>query len=304
MKLATDSFSMKLPMLFISEEKMDSLLKVGGVELGFTKTERKISKKGKPLSENLSLNISLNSSMINDKIKSENVLGFIEGTDKKDEIVIVTAHYDHIGIHHDLIFNGADDDGSGTTALLMMAEAFAKAKAAGNGPRRSVLFMPVSAEEKGLLGSRYYSENPIFPLDSTVANLNIDMIGRVDKRHHDKDGNPDPNYVYIIGSDFLSSELHAINEQQNNMHTNLSLDYKFNTTTDPNRYYYRSDHYNFAKHNIPCIFYFNGVHEDYHQHTDTVDKIDFMKLSKITRLIYYTAWDLANRKDRIVVDKE
>lgn len=304
MKLATDSFSMKVPLVFISEKKADALLKAGGVETGFNKTIKKIAKKGKPLSQELSFKVGIESNIVNDKITSENVLGFVEGSDKKDEIIIVTAHYDHIGVHDDKIFNGADDDGSGTTALLMMADAFAHAKSAGNGPRRSILFMPVSAEEKGLLGSRFYSENPIFPLKNTVANLNIDMIGRVDKAHHDEEGNPNPNYVYIIGSDFLSKDLHEINETQNDQYTKLELDYTFNTEDDPNRFYYRSDHYNFAKNNIPCIFYFNGTHEDYHQHTDTVDKIDFMKLSKITKLIYYTAWELANREDRIVVDEK
>ena len=304
MKLATDTFSSKLPILFISEEKADSLLKVGGLETGYLKIIARIAKRGKPLSKNLTLKIGLKSEMINNKITSENILGYVEGSDKKDEFVIITAHYDHIGKHDGEVFNGADDDGSGTTALLMMANAFAKAKASGNGPRRSILFMPVSAEEKGLLGSRYYSENPIVPLEMTIANLNIDMIGRVDERHFDLAGNPNPNYVYIIGSDFLSNDLHNINEQQNKLHTNLELDYEYNDISDPNRYYFRSDHYNFAKHDIPCIFYFNGIHDDYHQHTDTVDKIDFIKLVKITKLIYFTAWDLANREDRIVLNKK
>ena len=299
MKLATDSFSMKIPLVFISEKKADAILKEGGLETGFRKTTKKILKNGKPLSKDLSFKIGIESEIINDKITSENVLGFVEGSDKKDEIIIVTAHYDHLGVHNNKIFNGADDDGSGTTALLMMAEAFAKAKAAGKGPRRSILFMPLSAEEKGLLGSRYYSENPVFPLKNTVANLNIDMIGRVDKAHHNKKGVPNPNYVYVIGSHFLSKELHEINEDQNNKYTKLDLDYTFNTKDDPNRFYFRSDHYNFAKNNIPCIFYFNGTHEDYHQHTDTVDKIDFTKLSNITKLIYHTAWELANRENRI-----
>ncbi len=304
MKLATDEFGIDVPLLFVSEEKADSLLKVGGLTSGLKKTVKKISRKGKSLSAVLNLKIGIHSQMINDKVTSENVLGFVEGTDKKDEFVIVTAHYDHIGTHDDKIFNGADDDGSGTTALLMMAEAFAKAKEEGKGPRRSILFMPVSAEEKGLLGSRYYSENPIIPLENTVADLNIDMIGRVDEAHHDANGDPNPNYVYIIGSNFLSTELHEINEKQNKLHTHLDLDYTFNSKNDPNHFYQRSDHYNFAKHDIPVIFYFNGTHEDYHQHTDTVDKIDFNKLSKITKLVYYTAWDLANREERIVVDKK
>lgn len=297
MKLKSDEYGQQIPVLSFDEDLADDLLKSGGVKKGYYKTYQKIDKKGKVRSQDLSLKCSFSSSMINDKVTSENVLGYVEGSDLKDELVIVTAHYDHIGKHDGHTFYGADDDGSGTTALILMAQAFAKAKEKGDGPRRSILFMPVSAEEKGLLGSRYYSENPIFPLKNTVADLNIDMIGRIDKAH---EGNP--NYVYIIGSDFLSTELHNINENQNKLHTNLELDYTYNSTDDPNNYYRRSDHYNFAKHGIPVIFYFNGTHEDYHQPTDTVDKIDFNKLSKITRLVYYTAWELANKNERPVVD--
>ena len=231
------------------------------------------------------------------KIKGSNVLGYIEGTDLKDELIIITAHYDHLGKHDSLIFNGADDDGSGTVATLEIAEAFMLAKKAGFGPRRSVLIMPVSGEEKGLLGSKYYTKNPIYPLENTVANLNIDMIGRLDDWHDTA------NYVYLIGADRLSQELHDISEQVNKEYIGLNLDYKFNEEDDPNRYYYRSDHYNFAKNNIPVIFYFNGVHEDYHKVSDTIEKIDFEKIQTITRLIFLTAWELANRDERIVVDK-
>ena len=231
-------------------------------------------------------------------IKGENVLGYIEGTDLKDELIIITSHYDHLGIHDSLVFNGADDDGSGTVATLEIAEAFMLAKKEGNGPRRSVLIMPVSGEEKGLLGSKYYTNHPVYPLENTFANLNIDMIGRLDDWHDTA------NYVYLIGADRLSQELHDISEQVNKEHIGLNLDYKFNEDDDPNRYYYRSDHYNFAKNNIPVIFYFNGVHEDYHKATDTVDKIDFEKIQTITRLVFLTAWELANRDERAVVDKK
>jgi hypothetical protein len=244
-----------------------------------------------------SANVALKAEKTFTPVPTENVLGLVEGTDKKDEILVITAHYDHVGVTNDLVFNGADDDGSGTVAVLELAEAFAKAKAEGNGPRRSILFMTVTGEEKGLLGSEYYANNPVFPLSQTVANLNIDMIGRVDEKHA---GNPD--YIYIIGSDMLSTELHQINEKANATYSKLELDYTYNGTEDPNRYYYRSDHYNFAKNNIPVVFYFNGVHEDYHQHTDTVDKINFEKMEKITRLVFYTAWEVANREERIKVD--
>ncbi|MBX0334917.1 M28 family peptidase [Pontibacter sp. HSC-14F20] len=232
-------------------------------------------------------------------LPSENVLGYIEGTDKKDEVIIVTSHYDHVGIEDGEIFNGANDDGSGTVAVIELAEAFAQAKKDGMGPRRSILFMTVTAEEKGLLGSEYYANNPVFPLENTVANINIDMIGRMD---FDAEKTNDQNYIYVIGADKLSSELHKINEEVNQKHVGLRLDYKFNDENDPNRFYYRSDHYNFAKHGIPIVFYFNGVHADYHKSTDTVDKILFEKAEKAARLAFHVTWELANRDNRIVVD--
>ncbi|MCX7744950.1 MAG: M28 family peptidase [Flavobacteriales bacterium] len=233
-----------------------------------------------------------------DTLYGENILGLIEGTDLKNEIIVITAHYDHLGTHHGKTYYGADDDGSGTAAILEIAEAFAEARKSGYSPRRSILIMPVSGEEKGLLGSAYYVNNPVFPLQNTIANLNIDMIGRVDANHT---GNS--NYVYLIGSDKLSSELHQISENVNSTYTKLTLDYTFNDPNDPNMFYYRSDHYNFAKNNIPVIFYFTGIHDDYHKPTDTPEKLDYEKIEKIARLVFYTAWDLANRDKRPIVDK-
>ncbi|MFZ1693788.1 MAG: M28 family peptidase [Flavobacteriales bacterium] len=232
------------------------------------------------------------------RIQAENVLAFIEGTDKRDEIIVITAHYDHIGVEDGVVYNGADDDGSGTVALIEIAEAFMRASEQGYGPRRSILIMPVSGEEKGLLGSRYYSDNPVFPLEQTVANLNIDMIGRVDSAHLTA-----APYVYIIGSDRLSSDLHAVNVEANARHAGIVLDYTFNAEDDPNRFYYRSDHYNFARKGVPSIFYFSGVHEDYHQPGDDVEKIRFDLLESRAKLVFHTAWILANRGDRIQVDK-
>jgi len=231
-------------------------------------------------------------------LQAENVLGYVEGSDLKNELVVVTAHYDHIGTDGGEVYNGADDDGSGTVALLEMAQAFAQARAEGHGPRRSLLFMPVSGEEKGLLGSAYYTDHPVFPLASTVADLNIDMIGRFDTAHQDA-----APYVYIIGSDRLSTDLHRINDEANRKHVGLELDYRFNAADDPNRFYYRSDHYNFARYGVPVIFYFSGVHEDYHRPGDEVDKIRFDLLEQRARLVFATAWELANRTARIAVDK-
>lgn len=229
---------------------------------------------------------------------SQNVLGYIEGTDPglKDQLVVVSAHYDHLGKRGEEIYFGADDNASGTSAVLEIAQAMEKAKQKGDGPRRSVLCMLVTGEEKGLLGSQYYSEHPVFPLKNTIADVNIDMIGRVDTLHKNS------NYTYVIGSDRLSTDLHKINESMNKEYTHLDLDYTYNADDDPNRFYYRSDHYNFAKNGIPAIFFFSGVHADYHRPTDTPDKIMYDKAQTIAQLAFYTAWELANREERIGVD--
>lgn len=229
---------------------------------------------------------------------SENVVAYIEGAEKPEEIVVITAHYDHLGTNGTEIYNGADDDGSGTVAILEIAQAFQLAANDGNAPKRSILFLHLTAEEKGLYGSKWYVANPLFPLDNHIANLNIDMIGRIDDAHKNNS-----DYIYLIGSDKLSTELHELSELANSTYANLDLDYTYNDINDPNRYYYRSDHYNFAKNNIPVIFYFNGVHEDYHKATDTAEKINYELLAKRTKLIFHTAWELANRESRPVVDK-
>lgn len=229
---------------------------------------------------------------------SENILAFIEGSEKPEEIIVISAHYDHVGTKNGVVYNGADDDGSGTVAVMQIAKAFQSAKKAGNGPKRSILFLHVTGEEHGLFGSSYYSDNPVFPLENTVADLNIDMIGRDDIANRGK------NYVYVIGSEMLSSELKTINEAANKKTNNLELNYKYDDPKDPDRLYYRSDHYNFAKHGIPVAFFFDGIHEDYHKPTDDVEKIDFPLLQKRTQLVFATAWELANREARIVVDKK
>lgn len=249
----------------------------------------------KTIPSNLKIEVTSNSEEVN----SENVVAYIKGSEKPDEIIVLSAHLDHEGVKNGEIYNGADDDGSGTVAILEIAEAFKMAQAAGDGPKRSILFLHVTGEEKGLLGSSYYADiDPIFPLENTVANLNIDMIGRIDpKRKGDR------NYIYLIGSDKLSTELHNISEEVNEKFTNIALDYTFNDDNDPNRFYYRSDHYNFAKNNVPIIFYFNGTHDDYHKPSDTPDKIEYDLLENRTKLVFYTAWELANRTERIIVDK-
>ena len=231
-------------------------------------------------------------------VETENVVAIIKGSEKPDEYVIITAHLDHVGVTDGEIYNGADDDGSGTVALLEIAEAFKKAADKGKGPKRSIVFLHVTGEEKGLLGSAYYADNPIYPLENTVVNLNVDMIGRIDPTRREKNR----DYVYLIGSDHDSVDLHNLSEQTNAESVNMTLDYRFNDKDDPNRFYYRSDHYNFAKNGIPIIFYFTGTHADYHQPSDTPDKIEYDLLELRSKLIFYTAWNIANRDKRIVVD--
>lgn len=250
----------------------------------------------KTISTNISLDLKSNS----EQIVSENVVAFIKGSEKPNEIIVISAHLDHEGIKDGQVYNGADDDGSGTVAVVEIAEAFKTALDQGHAPKRSILFLHVTGEEKGLLGSRHYTDNdPIFPLENTVADLNIDMIGRVDEAHKDN-----RNFVYLIGADKLSKELHDISEAVNAKYTQVDLDYTYNDEKDKNRYYYRSDHYNFAKNDVPVIFYFNGTHADYHKPTDTPDKIQYDLLETRTRLVFYTAWELANRNNRIVLDEK
>lgn len=259
------------------------------------------------LTPNLKLNygkapLSYKADIETSAIEAANVLAFLEGTEKPEEVVVITGHYDHIGIVDGEINNGADDDASGTTGVLEIAEAFARAAAEGSRPRRSILFMTVSGEEKGLWGSEFYSENPIYPIANTVANFNIDMIGRIGDEYLDS---PDSlHYVYLIGSDRLSTDLHKISERVNGETQKLKLDYKYNDPKDPNRFYFRSDHYNFARKGIPVIFYFNGTHDDYHQPTDDIEKIQFGKMARVARLVFSTAWEVANQEARIVVDGE
>ncbi len=239
-------------------------------------------------------------------LQAENVVAFIEGSDPelRDEVVLISSHYDHVGLNADrtgdFINNGADDDGSGTVATLEIAEAFVKAKEDGVGPRRSLLFVNFSGEENGLLGSEYFADyEPMVPIDKIVTVLNIDMIGRIDPTH---DG-PTSDYVYVIGSKLVSTELHEINQRVNTLTgVDLELNERFNSRSDPNRFYARSDHWNFGKHGIPFIFFFTGTHEDYHQPGDEPHKIEYERLARISRLIFATAWQVANQDARPVVD--
>jgi Zn-dependent M28 family amino/carboxypeptidase len=230
---------------------------------------------------------------------SENIWAYIEGSEKPNEVLVISAHYDHVGMKNDEIYNGADDDGSGTVALLEISQAFEIAKKEGHGPKRSILFLHVTGEEHGLHGSRFYSENPLFPIENTITDINIDMIGRRDEAHADSN-----NYVYVIGANRLSTDLDNICTIANTKYTHLTLDYKFNDLKDPNHFYERSDHYNFAKQGIPSVFLFNGTHADYHKPTDSADKIEYDALAKRAQFAFVVAWELANRENRPIVDKK
>ena len=225
-------------------------------------------------------------------LPASNVVGFLPGTDLKDEYVVISAHYDHVGKRNGVVSPGADDDGSGTVGIMEIAEAFTKAKKEGKGPRRTIVFLANSGEEKGLWGSEYYTDHPLFPLEKTSVDLNIDMIGR-----SDPDRKPDTlNYIYVVGDDKLSSDLKIISEAQNKKYTNLQLDYKYNDPNDKERIYYRSDHYNFARYGVPIIFYYDGMlRPDYHKPTDTPDKINYELMQKRAQLVFYTGWEMANR---------
>ena len=243
--------------------------------------------------QKMELNISRNI------VQTENVVAVIEGSEKPNEYIIISSHLDHEGEKNGVIYNGADDNGSGTIGVLKIAEAFQNAVLSGYTPKRSIVFLHLTGEEKGLLGSKYYTDNPLYPLENTMVNLNIDMIGRIDPKHV----NNEERYIYLIGTNLLSSELHEISESTNKNTTKLYLDYKYNYIDQSECIYYRSDHFHFVKNNIPAIFYFNGVHEDYHKPTDTADKIEYELLKDRIKLVFYTAWELANRNKSIEVDK-
>jgi len=275
---------------FISEEIAQSIM---GSE------DWTAAKSGKAKSKSYSANVVMALEKTTTKNESSNVIAYLEGTDLKDQYVFITAHYDHLGKRDTVIYYGADDDGSGTCAVMELAEAFSKAKAAGKGPRRTIVFMTVSGEEEGLWGSAFYGDHPVFPLDKTTVDLNIDMIGRIDPKRKVGDST---NYVYIVGDDKLSSDLHPISTATNDKYTKLELDYKFNDPKDPERIYFRSDHFNFARKGVPIIFYFNGTHNDYHRPTDTPDKINYDLYAKRAQLVFYTAWEMANRNDMLKRD--
>ena len=286
-------------LIIVSPELGARLL--GTTPAGLDKYRQSVAKAGKPVASPFKpeANATAQAKLNTESFTTENVLGYLEGGDKKDEVIVVSAHYDHLGIKDGVVFNGADDDGSGTVSVLAMARAFSQAKKDGHGPRRSILFLANTGEEEGLLGSQYYTDHPVFPLEKTVTDLNIDMVGRVDSVHQGKG-----DYVYLVGADRLSAELNTLSEATNQQYNPLALDYKYNDPADPEQIYYRSDHYNFAKHNVPIIFYTSGLHPQYHKATDDVEFIDFPAMARRDQLIFHTAWALAQRDARVALKPE
>ena len=291
----------ELPMFSISKKIADELLRSSGHSVD--ELQHTIDSTKRPMHFHLpAARATLNLKIRREEKITENVIAVLPGSDSllKNEYIFFTAHYDHIGRNTVTgeIYNGADDDGSGTCAVMEEAHAFAFMK---ERPKRSLVFMTVAGEEKGLLGSLYYTEHPIIPLEQTVADLNTDMIGRLDPEHETLH---DTSYVYVIGADKLSSELDSISKCANDESVRLHLDYTYNDESNPQQFYRRSDHYNFAKKKIPIIFYFDGEHPDYHKPSDKVEKIDFPLFAKRTRLVFYTGWKVANAANRPAVDKE
>ncbi len=265
--------------------------------------------------------VSFNVGIKAESLTTQNVVAVMEGSDPvlKNEYIALGAHYDHVGTgapgagrmgsktgdaSGDVLYNGADDDGSGTTALLAMAETLGREP---QRPRRSVLFVWHCGEEKGLWGSRYFTDNPTVPLNQIAAQINIDMIGRSRFPNDTVAANKElsaPNEVYVIGSRMMSTELGDLSERVNRDYLNIKYDYRFDDPKDPNRFFFRSDHFNYARKGVPIIFFFDGVHEDYHRPSDSPDKIDYQKMERITRTVYLTMQELANANQRPRVDKQ
>jgi hypothetical protein len=223
----------------------------------------------------------------NDIIKTENVLAMIEGVEKPDEYILISAHYDHLGKHNGLVFQGANDNASGTAALLEIAKAFKSASRVSRTPKRSIIFVAFTGEEKGLLGSRFFVNNSPIPLKSIKTNLNMDMLGRIDSNHKF------PDYVYLLGTSDLKPKLKAMSDSLNAIHPKLKLDYEYDSPHNP--LYGASDQASFVSKGIPAIMYFNGLHQDYHTERDTPEKLNYKNIERVSRLVFLTAWELANQ---------
>jgi hypothetical protein len=299
----------KIPVIYASEKMVKAIL--DGEKLDYEAIRKRASQGvlGEAFDLGAGKQASFNVNAKVDSAMTQNVVGVIEGVDPllKKEYVAVGAHYDHVGMSQnaegDKIFNGADDDGSGTVGTLAIAQALSKSPTR---PKRSVIFVWHAGEEKGLWGSEFFTDNPTVPMEQIVTQLNIDMIGRSKKEGDNNPANKDltgPNELYVIGSRMMSTDLGNLSEEVNNSYLKLAFNYKYDDPNDTERFFYRSDHFNYAKKGVPIIFYFSGVHEDYHGLADTADKIDYQKMEKVTRTVFAMMWRLANAPARPKVDK-
>jgi Zn-dependent M28 family amino/carboxypeptidase len=278
------------PTFIVSRALAGSILRSGGMSL---EEARRLSSADSIVHPVMldQVDVSLDEKTMHESLQAENVVGLIEGTDPimKNDVVVFSAHFDHLGTGAGgAIYRGADDNGSGTAMVLDLARAFEQNPVK---PKCSLLFLSVSGEEKGLLGSNWYTSHPVVPLENTIADFNTDMIGRMDSSHQASGSGP---YTYLIGSDKISTELDSILHVANRESNNIEFDYTYNNDHDPHQYYRRSDHYNFAKHGVPIAFFFTGEHADYHKPTDTIDKILFDRIVKIGQVVYYAGWKTAN----------
>lgn len=298
-RLAADADG-KIPVVTLGSDLAERLLALAGLDLKavWEAVAKKQALEPKTLPQ-ASARVAI--SVEQTRTTTQNVAGILEGSDPqlKNEYVVFSAHYDHLQTGpNGEIYHGADDDGSGTTSVLAIAHAMSL-----NRPKRSVLVVFHAGEELGLLGSQYNTDfAPAVPLDKMVVDLNIDMIGRSkppgDENALDEHLS-DANTVYLVGANRVSRELQEISEETNNQFQKLHIDYYYDDPSNPERIYYRSDHWNYARHGVPIIFYFDGTHVDYHKPTDTVDKIDFTKMTQIARLVFETGWRIANLDHRL-----
>jgi hypothetical protein len=270
---------------------------------------------------NASKKLSLHLAVHTEQGHGENVVGIVEGSDPvlKDEYVVMSAHLDHLGLSAPLpdghnVYNGADDDASGCAGMLAAARAFAEGAAKGMRPKRSIVFLWMGGEEKGLWGSQYFVEFPPIDAGKIVANLNMDMIGRT-KNPNSVDNDAThvlvkPGEVLVVGPNISSDDLEQTIEAVNGGYQKLTLNHFYDATAPdathdnlgprPNgqRIFYRSDHYNFAKMGIPIAFFTTGLHVDYHRPTDTPEKIDYQAMQQISRTVAAVAWEIGNRPAR------
>lgn len=286
-----------LPVLIIAEKVAPKIWQAAGIDWKKTWQQFEQAPNNQPL--RLAFSLKAKAEVVAEKFEAPNVAAVLPGNKNQNEFIVISAHLDHLGVHDDKTFYGADDNGSGSAALLEMSRMLLAYRNQGMMTDKSIVFLWLTGEEHGLLGSQYFTTYPPVDIENIKVNLNVDMIGRVDKAHQ-----ADTNYVYLIGSDRLSTDLHNTSEEVNSKCCGINLDYTYNDPNDPNRYYQRSDHYNFAKYGIPVIFYFSGVHEDYHKATDTPDKINYHRIARITNLIFQTALELGNRQEPLSIDKQ